>query len=173
MPVGKNSDNFAAEMLLKAVGAHASRREGSSKAGIERAQTLLEAAGVAKDAVQMVNGSGLFIGNKIAPEHIAKVLTYAYGHAAIRSEYVAQLAIAGEDGTLHSRLGNLPEARIVRAKTGTLNDAISLSGYVLGKTPSDVIAFSFLMNGIAGKQWKARALADDMVRVIVDYLYPK
>ena len=45
-PVGKNSDNFYAEMLLKVVGAHASHRPGSSALGAERAQALLEQVGV-------------------------------------------------------------------------------------------------------------------------------
>jgi D-alanyl-D-alanine carboxypeptidase len=41
---------------------------------------------------------------------------------------------------------------------------------VLG--PSDrTIAFSFLFNGIAGKQWVARALADDLASAIVSDLY--
>jgi D-alanyl-D-alanine carboxypeptidase/D-alanyl-D-alanine-endopeptidase (penicillin-binding protein 4) len=171
LPLGKNSDNFVAEMLLKVVGAHATHRHGSSLAGTTRAQEYLEAVTVPKGAVTMVNGSGLFKGNAIAPDHVVKVLLSAYRDPAIRSEYIAQLAIAGVDGTLHGRLNDLPKARVVRAKTGTLDDAIALSGYVLGKTPNDAIAFSILVNGIAGKQWKARALADDLVRAIVTHLY--
>lgn len=171
LPVGKNSDNFVAEMLLKVIGAHATHRSGSSQAGTARAQELLETATVPKGAVTMVNGSGLFKGNAIAPDHIVKVLLLAYRNPAIRSEYIAQLAIGGVDGTLHGRLNDLPKARVVRAKTGTLDDAIALSGYVLGKTPDEDVAFSILLNGIAGKQWKARALADDLVRAIVSHLY--
>ena len=53
----------------------------------------------------------------------------------------------------------------------TLDDAIALSGYVLGPGSERAIAFSFLFNGIAGKQGAARALADDMARAIVDDLY--
>ena len=59
----------------------------------------------------------------------------------------------------------------VRAKTGTLNSVISLSGFVLGPRPDQTIAFSFLLNGVAGKQWKARALSDDLIRAIAAELY--
>jgi serine-type D-Ala-D-Ala carboxypeptidase/endopeptidase (penicillin-binding protein 4) len=164
-PVGKNSDNFYAEMLLKVVGAHASRRPGSSALGAERAQALLEQAGVKRGSATIHNGSGLFKGGAIAPDHLVALLVAMYNDPALRFEYVAQLAIAGKDGTLRNRLTDLPRARAVRAKTGTLDDVIALSGYVFGPG-GRAVAFSFLFNGIGGKQWAARALADDMVRAI-------
>jgi D-alanyl-D-alanine carboxypeptidase/D-alanyl-D-alanine-endopeptidase (penicillin-binding protein 4) len=172
-PVGKNSDNFYAEMLLKVIGAHAQHRPGSSSGGAERAQLLLEQAGVPRGAAKMLNGSGLFKGGAIAPDHLVKVLVHMYRDPAVRSEYIAQLAIAGADGTLRNRLTDLPKPGCVRAKTGTLDDAISLSGYVLGKRPDDDLAFSILMNGIAGKQGQARALADELVRALAAHLYPR
>jgi len=60
---------------------------------------------------------------------------------------------------------------MVRAKTGTLRDVVALSGYVFG-TPGRSVAFSFLANGIAGKQAAARKLADDLVRALADYAVP-
>jgi len=164
-PVGKNSDNFFAEMLLKVVGAHASRRPGSSALGAERAQALLEAAGVKRGSAVINNGSGLFKGGALAPAHLAALLVHMYNDPALRFEYVAQLAIAGKDGTLRNRLTDLPRPRSVRAKTGTLDDVIALGGYVFG-SGGKAVAFSFLFNGVGGKQWAARALADDMVRAI-------
>jgi D-alanyl-D-alanine carboxypeptidase/D-alanyl-D-alanine-endopeptidase (penicillin-binding protein 4) len=172
-PVGKNSDNFYAEMLLKVISAHAQHRPGSSSGGAERALSLLERAGVPRGTAKMLNGSGLFKGGAVAPEHFVKLLVYMYNDPALRSEYVAHLAVAGTDGTLRNRLTALPKTGVVRAKTGTLDDAIALSGYVLGKRPEQDLAFSFLMNGVAGKQWQARALADDLARALVEHLYAK
>ena len=57
---------------------------------------------------------------------------------------------------------------MVRAKTGTLRDVVALSGYVLGE-PERSVAFSFLANGIAGKQGDAKRLADDIVRALAHY----
>jgi serine-type D-Ala-D-Ala carboxypeptidase/endopeptidase (penicillin-binding protein 4) len=170
-PVGKNSDNYYAEMLLKVIGAHASHLPGSSSAGSKRAEALLEQAGVARGAATLVNGSGLFKGGALAPDHLVKLLVLMYRDPAVRAEYIAQLAVAGKDGTLRTRFANLAPARVLRAKTGTLDDAIALSGYVLGPNSERAIAFSFLFNGIAGKQGAARALADDMAKAIVDELY--
>ncbi|MDB4985137.1 MAG: D-alanyl-D-alanine carboxypeptidase [Myxococcaceae bacterium] len=170
--VGKNSDNFYAEMLLKIVGANSSHRPGSSALGIARAQALLQTAGVPRDAATIVNGSGLFKGGAVTADALVKLLSFMYRDPALRPEYVAQLSVGGRDGTLSSRLTDLKRPRIVRAKTGTLDDVVALSGYVLGPTGERALAFSFLFNGISGKQWMARDLADNMVRAMVAYLYP-
>jgi len=54
----------------------------------------------------------------------------------------------------------------VRAKTGTLDDAIALSGYVLGAPGRGPIAFSILMNHVEGKVAPARVVADTLVELI-------
>ncbi len=165
--MGKWSDNFTAEMLLKIMGAQA-EKPGTSARGIIVVREELTKMGVDTEGLVMVNGSGLFDGNQVAPRHLTETLMAAYHDPAIRAEYVAHLAVAGSDGTLRSRLEDLPRSRMVRAKTGTLRDVVALSGYVLGE-PGRSLAFSFLANGIAGKQGEARKLADDIVRVLAEY----
>jgi D-alanyl-D-alanine carboxypeptidase/D-alanyl-D-alanine-endopeptidase (penicillin-binding protein 4) len=170
--VGKNSDNFYAEMLLKVIGAEAAHRAGTSALGVARAKALLTSAGAAADQATMVNGSGLFKGGSVSPTALGKLLTFVYREPSIRNEYVAQLAVAGKDGTLATRLNDLKRPRVVRAKTGTLDDVVALSGYVLGPTPQQDLVFSLLFNGVSGKQWLARDTADNMIRALVSYLYP-
>ena len=165
--VGKWSNNFAAEMLLKVMGAEA-ETPGTSARGASVVREELDKRGIDTDGLVMVNGSGLFNGNQVAPQHLTQTLVAAYRDPAIAAEYLAHLAVAGSDGTLESRLEDLPRPRMVRAKTGTLRDVIALSGYVLGE-PDHSVAFSFLANGIAGKQAEARQLADDIVRALADY----
>ena len=165
--VGKWSDNFTAEMLLKIMGAEA-ETPGTSARGATVVLEELMKKGVDTEGLVMVNGSGLFDGNQVAPWHVTQTLIAAYHDPSIRAEYVAQLAVAGSDGTLQSRLKDLPRARMVRAKSGTLRDVVALSGYVLGD-PERSVAFSFLANGIAGKQADAKKLADDIVRALANY----
>jgi serine-type D-Ala-D-Ala carboxypeptidase/endopeptidase (penicillin-binding protein 4) len=165
--VGKWSDNFTAEMLLKIMGAEA-EKPGTSARGVIAVREELTKMGVDTEGLMMVNGSGLFEGNQVAPRHLTETLLAVYRDPAIRAEYVAHLAVAGADGTMASRLQDLPRPRMVRAKTGTLSDVVALSGYVLGE-PGRSVAFSFLANGIAGKQADARKLADDLVRALADY----
>ncbi len=168
--LGKHSDNFVAEMVLKVLGAER-RRPGTTEAGIEVLNEVLTRAGVPAGQATFVNGSGLFNGNRIAASHLTRILAYAYTNPAIRNEFVAHLAIGGVDGTLARRMRELPAQRIVRAKTGTLNDAIALSGYVLGPTPDRAYAFSYIANGITGKQAAARQLSDEIVAVLARQLH--
>jgi D-alanyl-D-alanine carboxypeptidase/D-alanyl-D-alanine-endopeptidase (penicillin-binding protein 4) len=119
----------------------------------------------------MVNGSGLFGDSRVSAGQLARLLAAAYSDPAIQPEFVSQLAIAGVDGTLAKRLTQLPSPRVVRAKTGTLDDVIALSGYVLGRTAERVFAFSVLCNGVHGKQPAARALADEIAGALARHLW--
>jgi len=169
--LGKKSDNFVAEMVLKTLGAEKAKRPGSSAGGVEVTLEFLKELGLPMSKISMVNGSGLFDGNRLAAAHLTKLLGAVYAMPDIRAEYVAHLAIGGADGTLKRRLTQLPAARIVHAKTGTLSDAIALSGYVLGPTPDRTFAFAFLANGVRGKHHATRGLADAIVTAIAEHLY--
>jgi len=164
--MGKQSDNFVAEMVFRVLGAER-RRPGRVEDSVAVVRELLAEAGIDAARVQIVNGSGLFEGNR----NSAGDLTWVYRNPAIRGEYLAHLAIAGVDGTLAGRLGDLPRPRIVRAKTGTLDDVIALSGYVLGPRPSQVVAFSVLVNGARGRHGQARGLCDGIARAIAEELW--
>lgn len=169
--MGKQSDNFVAEMVFRVIGAerHQPGRVSDSLAVVRE---VLQQAGIDPSRVELVNGSGLFTGNRIASADLSRLLAWVYRNPAIRDEYVAHLAIAGVDGTLAGRLRDLPRPRIVRAKTGTLDDAIALSGYVLGPDPSQTIAFSVLVNGARGRHGAARGLCDGTARAIAEELWP-
>lgn len=168
--MGKDSDNFTAETVLKVLGAERAR-PGSSATGCQVLQDVLAEAGVPTGEATLINGSGLFTGNRIAASHLTRLLTHMYRSPGVRAEYVSHLAVAGDDGTLDNRLVNLSPARVVRAKTGTLNDAIALSGYVLGRSAGEGVAFSVLVNGAAGRHGPARGLADGIVRALVAHLH--
>ena len=167
--LGKQSDNFVAEMLFRDLGAER-HRPGRVEDSIAAVRAFLAEAHV-EGQPSIVNGSGLFDGNRISSGQLGQILVHAYNTPAISSEYVAHLAIGGVDGTLERRLRDLPAPRIVRAKTGTLDDAIALSGYVLGPTPGRTYAFSVLVNGARGRQGAARQLADGVARALAEDLW--
>jgi serine-type D-Ala-D-Ala carboxypeptidase/endopeptidase (penicillin-binding protein 4) len=169
--LGKHSDNFVAEMLLKVLGAERVGIPGRSELGAGAALQTLKRLGVNTTGMRIANGSGLFGGGKVSTEQLTKLLATMYGSPAVQAEYVAQLAVGGVDGTLQKRLTQLPSPRVVRAKTGTLDDVIALSGYVLGRTPERVLAFSVLANAVHGKQNAARALADQIASDAAQHLW--
>lgn len=169
-PVGKHSDNFVAEMLFKVIGAER-HRPGRAEDAVAAVRATLDEAGLPVDRIDIVNGSGLFDGNRIAAQHLADLLAIGYRDSSIRAELVAHLAVGGVDGTLRRRLRDLPAPRIVRAKTGTLAGVISLSGYVLGPTADAAYAFSVLANDVRGQHGAARGLADDVARALAARLH--
>src|SRR5207244_10728644 len=107
-----------------------------------------------------------FDANRVTAASCAELLRAAWRDPAIQHEYVAQLAVGGVDGTLKNRFSAEKQRRAVRAKTGTLDDAIALSGYVLGPPGNGPIALSILFNKIQGKAHGARAAADKLVEIL-------
>jgi D-alanyl-D-alanine carboxypeptidase/D-alanyl-D-alanine-endopeptidase (penicillin-binding protein 4) len=135
------SDNFYAEMLLKEVGA-VQGSHGSAPAGLAVERGLLRAAGVPLGGVRMVDGSGLSLLDRWTPLGLATLLRTMWQDPDLRPYLVAALPIAGETGTLEHRMRKAPAHGLVRAKTGTTDNASSLSGFV-----GDRFAFSILENG--------------------------
>jgi D-alanyl-D-alanine carboxypeptidase/D-alanyl-D-alanine-endopeptidase (penicillin-binding protein 4) len=169
--MGKDSDNFVAEMVLKTLGAERTHTPGRSRDGVAVVIDILKQLEVPTTGLVMLNGSGLFQGNRVSSELLTALLTAMYANPSFRADYVAHLAVGGVDGTLVRRFRKLPRARIVRAKTGTLDNAIALSGYVLGPSPDRAYAFSYLANGVSGKQSQARGLADQLVELLAAQLF--
>jgi serine-type D-Ala-D-Ala carboxypeptidase/endopeptidase (penicillin-binding protein 4) len=167
--LGKDSDNFTAEMLFLAL---SSKQTGgatfAASAGI--VEGVLREAGALGDGTVIKNGSGLFDANRIGAKSLTALLRAGARDPRISAELVAQLAIGGVDGTLKNRLTRFAESRTVRAKSGTLASVIALSGYVLGADGQPAIAFSFLVDGAKGKTGGAREAIDDAVAELADKL---
>ena len=135
------SDNFYAEMLLKEVGA-VQGNGGSAAAGIAVERRLLSAAGVPLGGIRMVDGSGLSLLDRWTPLGLATLLRTMWQDSDLRPHLLPALPIAGETGTLEHRMREAPARGLVRAKTGTTDNASSLSGFV-----GDRYVFSILENG--------------------------
>jgi serine-type D-Ala-D-Ala carboxypeptidase/endopeptidase (penicillin-binding protein 4) len=165
--LGKTSDNFYAEMIFKTLGGEGKSRPARSADGADIVVRWLDKVGANDRGVVVKNGSGLFDSNRVTAASAVELLRAAWRDESIQPEFVAQLAIGGVDGTLHKRFAQERTRRAVRAKTGTLEDAIALSGYVLGAPGRGPVAFSILMNHVGGKVDAARLAADTLVEIIV------
>jgi len=163
--LGKESDNFYAEMIFKSIAAETKSAPGKAEDAAQIVAKWADAAG-ATDAGQVIkNGSGLYDSNRTTPYAIVRLLESVYKNPEIWPDFVASLAIAGADGTLHKRFRNVKNHRAIRAKTGTLEGTVALSGYVLGKTP---IAFCVIMNGVEGHVSDARIAIDKFAASLID-----
>jgi D-alanyl-D-alanine carboxypeptidase/D-alanyl-D-alanine-endopeptidase (penicillin-binding protein 4) len=169
--LGKNSDNFYAETLLKALAAATRGVPGTSAAGAELATAWLKEIGAWDAGTRVTNGSGLFDTNRLSPRTLARVLATAWRDPALAPDFVNQLAVGGVDGTLKQRFTRLAERRGVLAKTGTLNDSVALSGYVVGPERRRAVAFSFIASGVHGRLAQARQHIDGVVERLADELW--
>ena len=139
----KPSQNQLAEILYKTV---ALERTGFGRADSARAvvQRQLIEWGIPPEAIAVRDGSGLSRHDYIAPRTLVKILDTMRRSPAFDAFY-ASLPIAGVDGTLASRMRNTPAANNVHAKTGTVDKARSLSGYVT-TADGQMLIFSLLCN---------------------------
>jgi D-alanyl-D-alanine carboxypeptidase/D-alanyl-D-alanine-endopeptidase (penicillin-binding protein 4) len=80
----------------------------------------------------------------VTPEALVRVLSAIRRDTAFRVFYDA-LPIAGVDGTIAGRMKGTPAEGNVHAKTGTVDKARSLSGYVT-TADGELLVFSLLCN---------------------------
>ena len=154
----KDSDNWFAETLLKALGrqvAHA----GTTAAGARVAMSFAAGLGARP---RLVDGSGLSRSNRASPRHVASLLLRERGRPEYDAFY-ASLPVAGVDGTLHDRMERGPARRRCRGKTGSLIGVSALSGYCTSAAGREVV-FSILMNGVSVSY--ARRLQDRMAQAL-------
>lgn len=168
--LGKRSSNFAAEQLLRTLGAEILGRPGTWQKGLDAAARYLESAGVPRGTYVMKNGSGLYDSNRFSAEQITLVLRAAMRDFRIASEFLASLSVSGADGTLAHRMAGSASDRYVRAKTGTLANVSCLSGLV-GAPGSKPLIFSILMNDVSSPI-AARAAQDRITATLVTFLDP-
>jgi serine-type D-Ala-D-Ala carboxypeptidase/endopeptidase (penicillin-binding protein 4) len=168
--LNKRSSNFAAEQVIRTMGAEVVGRPGSWDKGLEAVGRYLESVGVAKGSYKMANGAGLYDSNRFSAEQIATVLRAAMRDFRIAGEFLASLSVAGADGTLAHRMSGTSAERYVRAKTGSLLNVSCLSG-VAGAPGQKPVVFSILMNDVPNP-YEARALQDRAAEILVAYLEP-
>jgi D-alanyl-D-alanine carboxypeptidase/D-alanyl-D-alanine-endopeptidase (penicillin-binding protein 4) len=166
--LNKRSNNFAAEQVLRTLGAEIVGRPGTWDKGLEAVGRYLTTLGIRKGTYQMTNGSGLYDSNRFSPEQIVGVLRGAMRDFRIAAEFMASLAVAGSDGTIGHRMANTPAERFVRAKTGTLATTSCLSGFA-GAPGHPPLIFSILMNDVVATA-DARHAQDRAAELLVSYI---
>jgi D-alanyl-D-alanine carboxypeptidase/D-alanyl-D-alanine-endopeptidase (penicillin-binding protein 4) len=157
------SQNWVAEQITLTLGAVLGER-GSLTEGLDIVERfLIDDVGLDPLDVRARDGSGLSAYNLLTPRALARVLQFM----AARPDgdaYRAALAEPGEKGsTLEERLAGL-EGRVF-AKTGTISNVNSLSGYLVREDGQELI-FVILSNGAGLDQEAMRSVIDDVVRVL-------
>jgi len=155
------SDNFAAETLLKVVGAEFGGA-GTTTAGAATVRRTLSGFGL---RASVVDGSGLSRRNTTSPRDVVGLLRRMADSEAAPA-FEASLPVAGSNGTLSKRMRGTAAQGRCRAKTGTLRGVSTLAGYCF-TTSGTRVAFAFLMNGVS--IYGGRRLQDRMTVALARY----
>ena len=144
----KPSQNLYTDLLLAHLGetlrTAADARRTSEDLGIIALEKFAAEAGIKKGELQFEEGSGLSRNNLVTPSAIVALLQFMSHHREAEA-FREGLPIAGIDGTLRSRMRNTAAQGNVRAKTGTLRWANTISGY-LTNAVGERLVFSVMLN---------------------------
>jgi D-alanyl-D-alanine carboxypeptidase/D-alanyl-D-alanine-endopeptidase (penicillin-binding protein 4) len=152
------SENFYAEMLAKALGAHFGA-DGSTAAGLAVARADLATFGIHP---KLIDGSGLSRSDRTTPRQVVRLLQRMDGQDSVAT-WTASLPVAGRSGTLRKRMRGTAAAGRCQGKTGTLIGVSALSGYCT-TTGGARVAFSLIENRVCTSC--AKAVEDRMVAAI-------
>lgn len=165
--INKESQNLHTELMLRRVARQAG--SGSVADGQAVMRRVMTQAGLPEAGYYFADGSGMSSYNRISPRAAVGLLSWIarqpWGMA-----WRGTLPIAGRDGTLQSRFkGTLLEGKLF-AKTGSLNAARALSGYLTTRSGKTLI-FSALANDMPdGTDAQATAAVDRALVAIAEAL---
>ncbi len=161
----KRSQGFYAEQVFKTLAA-VKAGVGTWPNAVAAEKEFLAAVGLDPSRYDLHDGSGLSPLNRVAAGDTVKFLrvmnAQPYG-----TEWKSTLAISGEpEGTLRHRLrDSLMRGRVV-AKTGSIREVSTLSGYVTALSGKTYV-FSILLNGPGVWDTNGHAYQDRILRALV------
>jgi D-alanyl-D-alanine carboxypeptidase/D-alanyl-D-alanine-endopeptidase (penicillin-binding protein 4) len=154
--INKDSNNLHAEQLLRLLATKVTPLPPDTyTAGMGIVRQFMVDRGIDTTGLVIADGSGLSRYNLVTPKLLVAILQMMAKNTLFRNS----LAIAGTDGTLKRRFRNTILANNLRAKTGTITSAVSLSGYVRSQAMGEVV-FSIIINNSNQPTPNARQVID-------------
>jgi len=135
--VNKYSNNVMAKMLFLNLGAARYGAPATWEKGEKAIRAWAEEKGLELPKLVLENGSGLSRMERVSAATLAKLLTWA-ARQPVYYEFAASLPAVGVEGTQKNRFNGrggsaLDLSGVAWLKSGTLNGARNLAGYVLGQ----------------------------------------
>jgi D-alanyl-D-alanine carboxypeptidase/D-alanyl-D-alanine-endopeptidase (penicillin-binding protein 4) len=160
----KPSQNLYTELILRTLGKVVPQQpappkpiRSSEEAGIGVVKSFLKDVGVPTETLILNDGSGLSRDDMVTAEATVQLLVHMNKHRYAQA-FRAALPIAGVDGTLRNRMKGTSAENNLRAKTGSLSSASSLSGYVTSAAGENLV-FSIIVNNYP-EDVEARSISD-------------
>ena len=147
-----DSDNVRAELLFLNLG-YSLRGKANYDNGAAACKALLKKNGILPDSGSIADGSGLSPDNRISAKSLTGLLRFMNTNKN-REVFRNSLAVSGVSGTIKDKITAQELTGRIHAKSGTLDDALTLSGFA-GPDKGGAV-FSFLANQVDDRKkiWK-------------------
>ena len=131
------SINLYGEALLKTIGYQESK-SGETTSGVSSLKDFWKKNGIEVNALNIQDGSGLSPGNRVTTTGLVQVLLYAK-----------------KQDWFTSYLAGFPVINGIKMKSGTINGALSYTGYIKSKSGEEY-TFAFIINNYSGNASEIR-----------------
>jgi D-alanyl-D-alanine carboxypeptidase/D-alanyl-D-alanine-endopeptidase (penicillin-binding protein 4) len=164
-PLLKDSINLYAEAVLRlATGSEGVR---TTDAALDAARLRLEGWGIAKEGIQIVDGSGLSRRDVVTADTLVAILQRFHDPSGA-SPWMQAFPVAGRDGSLENRMKGTPAENNAIAKTGSMSNIRSLAGYVT-TGDGEPLAFAIIANNFEGPGPGVTATIDALVARLASF----
>ena len=158
------SDNLTAELLIKTIGYENNKSQGNWEDGLIRTREFLHnEVELDSTSFSIKDGSGVSRYNYSSPNHMIKILSWAYNNQSIKDIFLLSLPNGGENGTVKDR--DLPSNTYI--KSGSLAAVTTISGYIINDKSNPII-FSIFMNGFEGSSEQYKKLQDQIINTLAE-----
>ena len=165
------SNNYVADVMLKNL-AVTETTKGTFKGGLGFLKQYLQTTVGIRTPFVVENASGLDSDNRLSSRQLNTILRRMESRLDVFPEFIASLAASGQTGTLKKRMASGNLIGLVRGKTGTLTQPVSvaaLAGYV--RHPKHgLLAFSVIHNGVVGRSQPSIVALRDLQDRFVEQL---
>ena len=162
----QESDNLYASSLYKEL-AYSVTGEGTYKQGSFAIKKILgQHTHLDISQIKLADGSGTRY-SLVTPEQVVRLLTNLHQDKNLQAVFLNALPQAGISGTLKDRMQKTNLAKKIFAKTGTMHDVSSLSGYLLTPNTKTII-FSIIINGVNEPISTAKTLEEKILLLVAD-----
>ncbi|STY29268.1 D-Ala-D-Ala carboxypeptidase [Legionella wadsworthii] len=163
----QESDNLYANSITKKLG-YSLTRKGTHKEGAYAIKKILsEHTHLDMSQMEIVDGEGTRY-NLVTPEQMVVLLSDIYHDQKMKNVFFRALPQAGATGTLKDRMKKTMLENKVYAKTGSMHDISSLSGFLINPHEKTYI-FSIIINGVNKPLLKAKSLEEKILQALDEY----
>jgi D-alanyl-D-alanine carboxypeptidase/D-alanyl-D-alanine-endopeptidase (penicillin-binding protein 4) len=131
--INKFSNNVMARQLFLTLAAELVATPAQAESATLAVRQWLTLKNIRAPELVLENGSGLSRNERISAANMAAILQAAW-RSPIMPEFIASLPVVAADGTMRKRMRGERVAGSAHIKTGLLNEARAIGGYVMDRT---------------------------------------